>query len=186
MNFLSSMDSDIRLEVVHVDSEGRNRGGAHKDVAHSMPGLLHLAFSIFLFDEHDRLVLQRRASKKKLWPLFWSNSCCSHPFRDETGYSATKRRVKEELGSEAMYLKKIDRFEYKANFIDRGVEHELCEIWIGCMLSSEIRPNPDEVDSVAFLSCDQVSTTLRTTPELFTPWFTIEWPLLLSAKRLQK
>ena len=65
MSSLSSMDSDIRLEVVHVDSEGRNRGGAPKDVAHSMPGLLHLAFSIFLFDEHDRLVLQRRASKKK-------------------------------------------------------------------------------------------------------------------------
>jgi isopentenyl-diphosphate delta-isomerase len=85
-------------DLILVDEAGTVTGYASKLSAHRGAGKLHLAFSIFLFDGPDWVLLQRRSERKPLWPGFWANSCCSHPRRGETCDSAVMRRLSEELG----------------------------------------------------------------------------------------
>lgn len=151
-----------------------------KSAAHDVPGTLHLAFSVFLLDEYGRVLLQRRSSKKRLWPYRWSNSCCSHPIAGEDAETTVSRRVREELGLQAFGLERLTSFEYRASFENLGVEHEDCEIWIGRIHGSHLSPCPDEVDAVAFFTVPQVTESLLSAPGTFTPWMTIEWPLVCS------
>lgn len=171
----------MSAEVVCVDSGGDVLSTACKQAAHDCPGLLHLAFSVFLLDERGRVVLQRRSAHKRLWPLFWSNACCSHPAPGETARDAVHRRVQEELGATATGLRKMTRFEYQAPFAALGMERELCEVWLGNIRSDTLRPDAREVDAVAFLTPAQLTRGLASTPGLFTPWCSIEWPLLSGA-----
>ncbi|MEV8154881.1 isopentenyl-diphosphate Delta-isomerase, partial [Streptomyces fradiae] len=86
----------IMLEL--VDEDGTTIGTAEKLSAHRAPGRLHRAFSVFLFDEEGRLLLQRRALGKYHSPGVWSNTCCGHPYPGEAPFTAAARRVSEELG----------------------------------------------------------------------------------------
>jgi isopentenyl-diphosphate delta-isomerase len=171
----------MNAEVVCVDSSGKVVSTACKQLAHDYPGMLHLAFSVFLLDERGRLVLQRRSGHKRLWPLFWSNACCSHPAPGEAARDAVCRRVQEELGATANDLRKVTSFEYQAPFPGLGMERELCEVWLGNVRSDTLHPDAREVDAVAFLTPAQLTQGLASTPGLFTPWCSIEWPLLSGA-----
>jgi isopentenyl-diphosphate Delta-isomerase len=84
--------------LILVDGADREVGFLPKDLCHDGQGVLHRAFSLLVFNEKGEQLLQQRSASKRLWPLYWSNSCCSHPRRGESMEAAVKRRLDEELG----------------------------------------------------------------------------------------
>jgi len=169
-----SFDSE---PLILVDENDQQIGHMAKREAHRGHGTLHRAFSVFLFDERNRLLLQQRSAAKPLWPLYWSNSCCSHPRRGEDMNSATHRRVREELGVEAP-LQYVYKFIYQADFGDVGAEHELCHVFIGQVEDPRIQVHPDEIAGWRWVEFDQVAELLDKGPEPCTPWFRMEWKAL--------
>lgn len=167
-------------QLIKSTHSGDSLGPVEKTECHAENGVLHRAFSIILIDELGRVCLQRRSAKKLLWPLTWSNSCCSHPRWGEQGQDAVARRIPEELGCHARNLKKLFDFSYEAGYSDIGSEKELCGVWIGQIQADECAPNIDEVAAIAFLSTTDVTRALSVAPALFTPWFSIQWPIVLS------
>ena len=162
--------------LILVDDDDNEIGTLDKGSAHDGKGVLHRAFSIFLFDEHGRLMLQQRAGGKRLWPGFWSNTCCSHPRKGESLTLATERRLAEELGVAAP-LEYVFRFSYQADFGDLGAEHEMCSVFLG-RCSQRPQPNPHEIAALRFLSAEGLEAEMAATPDAFTPWFMLEWERL--------
>ncbi|MES1924635.1 isopentenyl-diphosphate Delta-isomerase [Salinisphaera sp. T31B1] len=164
--------------LILVDSDDNVLGYKPKAEAHLGEGVLHRAFSIFLFDDDDNIWLQQRAPGKQLWGGFWSNSCCSHPRRGETVDAAAKRRLHEELGVDAE-LTFLYRFEYHARFGDIGSEHELCSVYVG-RTSASLSVNPNEISACQTMSAERLDAELADNPAAYTPWLKLEWPRIRS------
>ncbi|MFU8815807.1 MAG: isopentenyl-diphosphate delta-isomerase, partial [Pseudomonadales bacterium] len=120
----SEIVSSEREPLILVDSDDRELGWMDKSAAHDGDGILHRAFSLFIFNAAGELLIQQRAPGKRLWPSFWSNSCCSHPRAGEELSEAVGRRLQQELGMQAE-LHFVYKFEYLAHYRDLGSEHEL-------------------------------------------------------------
>lgn len=165
-----SFDSE---SLILVDEHDRVLGHQSKAECHDGHGILHRAFSLFIFNPAGELLLQRRSAQKRLWPLYWSNSCCSHPRAGESMDAAIHRRLYQELGvtSELRYLFK---FQYQARFADRGAEHELCWVYIGTM-RGPVCANTNEVAEWRFVVPAALNAEIDAEPEAFTPWFRKEW-----------
>ena len=163
-------------ELILVDSDDNETGFLSKARCHDGGGVLHRAFSVFLFDSRGRLLLQRRAGGKRLWPGYWSNSCCSHPRRGETMAVATRRRLQDELNAGAE-LEHVYRFQYQAQYDESGAECELCHVYVG-RLAGPVEPNEREIESIRMLSVAEVDAELDASPDEFTPWFRMEWRTL--------
>ena len=162
-------------DLILVDETGCITGYTSKLSAHRGAGKLHLAFSIFLFDGPDWVLLQRRSEDKPLWPGFWANSCCSHPRRGETCNSAVTRRLHEELGVRTP-LKHIYDFRYRARYGDLGTEHELCAVYTGAYpRDGDLAVNRTEIQDYGWFSRREVDRRIGRTPEAFAPWFLLEW-----------
>ena len=162
--------------LILVDLDDHETGVLSKAECHDGEGTLHRAFSVFLFNQDGNLLLQQRAPGKRLWPMFWSNSCCSHPRQGESMEVAVARRLQDELHAHAT-LEYIYKFSYQANFQDLGSEHELCHVFLGT-LDNEATRNETEIEALRFVSVDQLDEEIRITPELFTPWVKLEWQRL--------
>lgn len=160
--------------LILVDEQDNPIGTLSKGACHDGDGVLHRAFSIFLFDDQERLLVQRRAGDKRLWPLHWANSCCSHPRARERMPEATARRVNEEIGVDAE-LEFIYKFRYQARYLDLGSEHELCWVYAGRTTEDAVRPNPSEIADWAFLSPAQVDALVADNEAAVAPWFRLEW-----------
>jgi isopentenyl-diphosphate delta-isomerase len=160
--------------LILVDEADREIGHLSKAECHDGDGVLHRAFSIFIFNQRGELLLQRRSADKRLWPLFWSNSCCSHPRKGESMAEATGRRLLEELGM-ATELDHLFTFSYHARYLDLGSEREMCWVYAG---QSDDTPifNTTEIAEVRWISAADLDREFRTRPEDFTPWFAREWP----------
>jgi len=167
------VSSEAELLIL-VDDEDRELGYRSKAGCHDGAGLLHRAFSLFVFNSSGDVLLQRRAPEKRLWPLYWSNSCCSHPRQGEDMSDATQRRLFQELRirSELNFLYK---FQYSAPFGVAGTERELCWVYAG-ISDDRVRANRTEVSDWRFVHPEQLDHELNSTPERFTPWFQLEWP----------
>jgi isopentenyl-diphosphate delta-isomerase type 1 len=127
MNSLNlSADSD---SLILVDDSDQDVGHLSKARCHEGKGILHRAFSLLIFNDAGELLIQQRSPRKRLWPLYWSNSCCSHPRSGESTEAATRRRLFEELGM-VCPLKFLFKFQYQAQFDATGSEHELCSVFI--------------------------------------------------------
>jgi isopentenyl-diphosphate delta-isomerase len=170
-----SFDSE---ELILVDDSDREIGHESKAVCHDGQGILHRAFSLFIFNDHGELLLQQRSTTKRLWPGYWANSCCSHPRRGETMAEATQRRLHQELGLECP-LEYLFRFQYHAEFGDLGAEHELCHVYVGAT-AAPVRPNANEIEGWRFVTPIELDHELATTPDHFTPWLKLEWQRLRS------
>ncbi|MFP4279908.1 MAG: isopentenyl-diphosphate Delta-isomerase [Halochromatium sp.] len=169
--------------LILVDSEDRVIGHETKVKAHQGDGLLHRAFSIFLFSGDDQVLLQQRSGDKPLWPLFWSNSCCSHPRRGEELEQAIHRRLREELAIDAE-LHFLYKFQYQAEFGGRGAEHELCSVYVGKLETPvAVEVNPSEVADWRWLSCAETDRLIAEEPDRITPWFVMEWQRLRTEYR---
>lgn len=163
-------------ELILVDGDDNETGYLSKARCHDGGGILHRAFSLFLFDDTGRLLLQRRAEGKRLWAGYWSNSCCSHPRRGESMETATARRLHDELNISAE-LEFVYKFAYQAQFGDVGAENELCHVFLG-RHSGEVRANASEIDAVRFVTAGELDGEFDASPERFTPWFRLEWQAL--------
>lgn len=158
-----------------VDSDDVVIGFEEKAAAHRGKGILHRAFSIFLFNDQGEVLLQQRSALKPLWPGYWSNTCCSHPRRGESLTQATKRRLKEELNLESK-LTFLFKFQYHAVFHDIGSEHELCSVFVGSVAGRPLPDfNPTEIADTAWVSIATVDNWLSDDTIETTPWFAMEW-----------
>ena len=169
-----SSDSE---SLILVDEQDNPIGFRSKGDCHDGDGLLHRAFSVFLFNPEGRLLIQQRAPGKRLWPGFWANSCCSHPRAGEDMDTATRRRVEEELGLTAS-LNFIYKFRYHARYQDLGSEHELCWVYAGRTTADRIRPNPSEISDWRFVDPSDVDVMVSDESAPVAPWFRMEWKAL--------
>ena len=129
--------------LILVDESDREIGHLSKGECHDGEGVLHRAFSLFIFNSAGELLLQQRSAEKRLWPMFWSNSCCSHPRRGESMDVATRRRLEQELGMAADFHH-LFTFQYQAPYLDLGSEHEICWVYVG-LCDDPPRPNSTEI-----------------------------------------
>jgi isopentenyl-diphosphate delta-isomerase len=166
--------SSDREKLILVDEADREVGTLSKGECHDGEGILHRAFSVFLFDERGRLLVQQRAGEKRLWPMYWANSCCSHPRAGEEMPVATLRRTQEELGVTAE-LEFVYKFRYQALYADLGAEHELCWVYIGRTAETDVRPNPSEIAAWRFLEPGEVDALVADDGADVAPWFRMEW-----------
>jgi isopentenyl-diphosphate delta-isomerase len=134
---------------------------------------LHRAFSIFVFNGDDELLLQQRSPTKMLWPGYWSNTCCSHPRRGEAMATAVVRRLTQELGFTCP-LEYLYKFKYHAQFGAAGAEHELCSVYFG-RYDGPVDVNVNEIAAWRFVGVDALERELKAKPDTFTPWFKMEW-----------
>lgn len=161
--------------LILVDSADREVGHLSKERCHEGRGVLHRAFSLWIFNERGELLLQQRSAQKRLWPLYWSNSCCSHPRRDESIETASRRRLSEELGISCP-LQFLFKFQYQAQFDATGAEHELCSVFIGHSAGSP-RVNRQEILDWRWISQEALHVEMEANDAAakLTPWFRLEW-----------
>jgi len=156
--------------VVLVNPEDKVLGLMEKQQAH-INGLLHRAFSVFLFNDKGEMLLQKRASSKYHSPNQWTNAVCSHPRNGENYIDGAKRRVKEELGIDVKLSEKFN-FIYKADVGGGLWEHELDYVFTGSY-NSDFNFNKDEVEEVRYISMNDLDKEITKNPEKFTEWFKI-------------
>jgi len=157
-------------QVVLVNQKDEVLGLMEKQQAH-INGLLHRAFSVFLFNDNGEMLLQKRASGKYHSPGQWTNAVCSHPRNGETYVEAANRRLKEELGI-ATELSEKFHFIYKADVGGNLWEHELDHVFTG-NFDGEFNLNKNEVSEVRYISMENLDKEITENPEHFTEWFKI-------------
>jgi isopentenyl-diphosphate Delta-isomerase len=160
-------------EVVLVNENDEPIGLMEKMEAHQK-GLLHRAFSVFIFDTKGNMLLQQRSADKYHGAHLWTNACCSHPFPDETVKDAAQRRLKEELGF-TTELHEIFFFTYHAKVENDLIEHEFDHVFAG-EYDKDIYPNVSEVADFTYRPIDQIKKEIEVQPEKFTSWFKIAFP----------
>ncbi|MEW1724620.1 isopentenyl-diphosphate Delta-isomerase [Streptomyces sp. NPDC093109] len=157
----------IMLEL--VDESGNTIGTAEKLSAHQPPGRLHRAFSVFLFDQRGRLLIQRRALGKYHSPGVWSNTCCGHPYPGEAPFAAAARRTHEELGISPSLLAEAGTVRYNHPDPESGlVEQEYNHLFVG-LAPSRLAPDPEEVGETAFVTPAELAARHAEAP--FSAWF---------------
>jgi isopentenyl-diphosphate Delta-isomerase len=162
------------LELILVDAEDQKVGELSKALCHVGSGVLHRAFSLLIFNASGELLIQQRAATKRLWPLYWSNSVCSHPRATESMDAAVKRRLYEELGLSCP-LRFVFKFQYQAQFDATGAENELCSVFIG-RSTDPITINWEEINAWRWVSPEVLQREISTRgAREFTPWFLLEW-----------
>ena len=156
--------------VILVNTNDEQIGLMPKMEAHEK-AVLHRAFSVFVLNEKNEIMLQQRASHKYHSPLLWTNTCCSHQRDGETNLQAGNRRLQEEMGFETE-LKELFHFIYKAPFDNGLTEHELDHVMIG-YYNGEPKINPEEVENWKWMGIEEVQKDMQSHPEVYTVWFKI-------------
>jgi isopentenyl-diphosphate Delta-isomerase len=160
--------------LILVDEADRRLGSMSKDLCHQGRGVLHRAFSLLIFNGRGDLLVQQRAPTKRLWPLYWSNSCCSHPRQSESMEAATQRRLAEELGVRSD-LQFLFKFQYHAQFDATGAEHELCSVFIG-RCDGTLHINREEIFDWRWIKPESLQRQMGgEDSSRYTPWFMLEW-----------
>lgn len=159
--------------LILVNPEDQETGILSKAECHDGDGVLHRAFSVFLFNARGELLLQQRSAAKRLWPMFWTNTCCSHPRQGESLELATSRRLHQELGISSE-LEFVYKFSYQARFSDQGSENELCSVYLGRLEQPAIA-NDKEIAALRYLSPAALAEEIAADADRFTPWFKMEW-----------
>ena len=160
-------------EVILVDEHDEQVGTMEKMEAHRK-GTLHRAFSVFIFNERNEMLLQQRAITKYHSGGLWTNACCSHPRPGEDTKNAASRRLQEELGFTAS-LTKIFDFHYNAAFDNGLTEHEFDHVYVGTF-AGNIDPNSSEVQDYCYMKMEEVDASIKSHPHKYTAWFCIAFP----------
>ncbi len=157
-------------QVILVNEKDEPIGLMNKMEAHEK-AILHRAFSVFILNDNNEVMLQQRAQHKYHSPLLWTNTCCSHQRAGETNIQAGKRRLFEEMGFE-VELKELFHFIYMAPFDNGLTEHELDHVMIGYS-NNEPAINPEEVASWKWMKIEAIKEDMIQNPADYTVWFKI-------------
>lgn len=157
-------------QVILVNERDEQIGLMPKMEAHKK-ALLHRAFSVFVFNDRNELMIQRRALDKYHSPGLWTNTCCSHQREGESNIDAGKRRLQEEMGF-TTNLKDTISFIYKAPFDNGLTEHEFDHILVG-YYNDEPHLNPEEADDYKWVGLEELKLDMKKNPEIYTEWFKI-------------
>lgn len=156
--------------VILVNEKDEQIGLMPKMEAHQK-GVLHRAFSVFIFNKKDELMLQQRAHSKYHSPGLWTNTCCSHQREGESNIQAGKRRLQEEMGF-ITDLKDTISFIYKAPFDNGLTEYEFDHILVGRYEEDPVL-NPEEAAAFKWMNLEDVKKDMEVNPQLYTAWFKI-------------
>jgi isopentenyl-diphosphate Delta-isomerase len=171
------MGPNLNNTVVLVDERGRdlaNQDGSistEDKVKVHLAGLLHSAVSIFIFNDRNELLLQKRADNKYHSGGRWTNTCCTHPFPGETPIIAARRRLNQEMGITAE-LKESFSFSYKVEVGDGMIENEFDHVFIG-LSNQNPKPDPDEVSNWTWKNIKDLIKELAEYPEKYSPWLAL-------------
>ena len=166
------MKKKDKTQVVLVDDKDKVIGYKEKFKAHKHPVSLHRAISVVVFDkDRKKMLIHKRARVKATWPLFWTNTCCTHPLKGESYKAAAERRLKEEMGFSTP-LKQAFKFIYKAKYDEIWGEHELDTVFTG-NYKGEIKPNPEEVADYRWVEIGKLVSDIKKNSDKYTPWFKI-------------
>ena len=161
----------MSIEKVILVDENDNQVGLMPKLEAHQKGLLHRAFSIFIFNSKYELLLQKRASSKYHSGGLWTNTCCSHPREGEEILDAAKRRLIEEMGIDTS-LRKVHDFIYKAELDNNLTEHEFDHVFYGIYNEDPII-NKDEADDFKWIDMDSLNEDIKTNGDNYTIWFKI-------------
>jgi len=161
-------------ELIILVDEKDNEIGAMSKLAAHQAGVLHRAFSIFIFNQYNEILLQQRADEKYHSGGLWSNTCCSHPLKGEKTNMAVSRRLKEEMGIECNTEFQFS-FIYKTVFENGLTEHELDHVYFG---KSDDVPVPDknEVKDWKYIKLQKLKQEIISRPENYSEWLKICLP----------
>ncbi|HEY5822663.1 MAG TPA: isopentenyl-diphosphate Delta-isomerase [Propionibacteriaceae bacterium] len=172
--------------VVLLDADGAPIGEVARADVHSRHTPLHLAFSCYVTNDAGELLLTRRALSKRTWPGVWTNSCCGHPRPGEDMHDAIRRRLDDELRLTVGELECVlPDFAYTATDASGIVENEICPVFSAPAThpTFEVLPNPDEVMDWKWVKWDDLATSARLTPFVFSPWAVQQISLLDALNR---
>ena len=157
-------------EVILVNEQDEKIGLMPKMEAHEK-ALLHRAFSVFVFNKDNQLMLQQRALDKYHSPGLWTNTCCSHQRDGESNIDAGTRRLQEEMGF-TVPLEEKASFIYKAPFDNGLTEHEFDHVLVG-HFDGTPQINPAEVADWKWMDMEEIKADMEQNPDLYTAWFHI-------------
>lgn len=163
-------------EVILVTEQNEPIGRMEKMEAH-WKGVLHRAFSIFIINDRNEMLLQQRAKTKYHSSGLWTNACCSHPRPGDETEAAAVRRLQEELGF-TVPLTKIFDFHYNAAFDNGLTEHEYDHVFMGTY-TGKITPHPDEVQDYCYKKMEDIANHIQSHPHIYTAWFCIAFPKVM-------
>ncbi len=164
-------DLDKQELVVLVNEKDEVLGYKEKLEAHQQ-GILHRAISVIIFNSKGEMLIQQRSLKKYHWAGIWSNTCCSHPRKDETYQAAAERRLFEELGFRTQ-LTEAFHFIYKAFDAPSGLtEHEYDTVFTG-IYNEQFQFNKDEIEAIEWISVADLEKDITANPDKYSFWFKI-------------
>lgn len=154
--------------IALVDEQDTITGYEEKQKVHE-EGLLHRAFSIFVFNDKNEMLLQKRAAHKYHSPNLWTNTCCSHLLPEKTMEQCAHERLTFEMGFDTAIEMKFP-FHYLAPFDNGLTENEIDHVYIG-RYQDEPKVNPDEVSTHQWISMERLLTDIEANPDSYTFWF---------------
>jgi len=155
--------------VVLVNDNNEPIGTMPKLEAHNSDTPLHRAFSVYVFNKDGKFLLTQRALSKKVFPGVWTNSCCGHPGPGEETEDAITRRLQFELDlTPGKITVVLPKYRYRAE-MNGIVENEICPVYTA-IVSSDPKPNPQEVENYEWIDWEEFLKRLTKTPEKYSPW----------------
>jgi len=157
--------------VILVDKNDKELGSEEKIAAHQNGGKLHRAFSIFVFNSKEEMLIQKRAKEKYHSALLWTNTCCSHPRPGEDIEAAARRRLKEEMGFDCDLTEKFS-FIYKIDFENGLSENEFDHVFFG-KFDADPNPDPKEAAEWKWIDIEKLKKDIKENPEKYSYWLKI-------------
>jgi isopentenyl-diphosphate Delta-isomerase len=157
-------------KIILLNDKHQPIGEAPKLASHHANTPLHLAFSCYIFNSQNQLLITQRAKTKKVWPGVWTNSVCGHPAPNERFEDAIRRRVADELGGEVSNIMCIlEDYQYKTPPFNGIIEHEFCPVYTAT-LRGELAINPKEVADYAWVTIDELRQRIAEDPAVYSYW----------------
>ncbi len=164
------MHSQAEDLVVLLDADGAPCGTTDRSTVHNEQTPLHLAFSVYVIDADEQVLMTRRALTKRTWPGVWTNACCGHPKPGESFEDAIQRRLGQELGARATQIVPVlPDFRYEAVDASGVRENEVCPVFVAT-LAGDLDPHPDEVMEFRWVDPVALTDVAGRSPWLLSPW----------------